>query len=111
MPGRNAAFDSANTSNYQEGIRYSPDSYRDLCCNCNNGPECGYGSASVRPVFFCEQFDAFVPPPSVSSRPSTEPTRPKEHTGRSGLCANCQNAETCTFSQTAGGVWHCEEYL
>lgn len=109
MPTRNAYFDTADTSSYPEGLRHRSDSHRDLCCNCNNGPECGYGS-SRRPVFFCEQFDAFVPPPPVSSRPSTEPARPQKSTGRAGLCVNCENAETCTFSQAAGGVWHCEEY-
>ena len=27
-----------------------------------------------------------------------------------GLCATCDNRNTCTFPKPPGGVWHCEEF-
>ena len=86
--------------------------YRDLCSNCNHAEACGGRSGPKRPIFFCEQFDVFVPVPT-SEPAHAVPTQPPERqntSGRTGLCMNCDNAETCTLPKPEGGIWHCEEY-
>lgn len=86
--------------------------YRDLCSNCNHAEACGGRSRPRRPIFFCEEFDVFVPVPA-SQPAQAVPTRPPERqntSGRTGLCMNCDNAGTCTSPKPEGGVWHCEEY-
>ena len=86
--------------------------YRDLCSNCNHAEACDGQTAPRRPIFFCEEFDVFVPVP-VSPLTQAMPTQPPERqntSGRTGLCMNCDSAETCTLSKPEGGVWHCEEY-
>ena len=86
--------------------------YRDLCSNCNHAEACGGRSSPRRPIFFCEEFDVFVPvpiSPPVRSLP-TQPNKRQSTNEHTGLCMNCDNAETCTLPKPEGGIWHCEEY-
>jgi len=86
--------------------------YRDLCSTCNHVKACGGRSTPERPIFFCEQFDTFVPVP-VQKAPRVSPARPKKRRAanrRKGLCTTCENAEGCSLPASDGGVWHCEEY-
>jgi hypothetical protein len=89
-----------------------------LCSTCNNAPGCYYNK-SRGPALFCELFDDYTPPASLSVRtattvpaePSAEP-RVAEESGRKhiGLCENCRHQQTCGHPKPLGGVWHCEDY-
>jgi len=86
--------------------------YRDLCSNCNHAKACGGRSSPKRPIFFCEEFDVFVPVPASERARAVpmQPTRRQSTNEPTGLCMNCDDAETCTLPKPEGGVWHCEEY-
>ena len=89
-----------------------PGEHRDLCWTCNHGPNCMNRGTADKPVFYCEEFDAYIPPSSISLE-SASRTNSNGKTGASkceGLCFNCGNRETCTMRGLEGGVWHCEEY-
>jgi hypothetical protein len=68
-------------------------------------------------VWHCEEFSAYTPPEVRNRKPNGRrllgtnpgPTAVKPN-HLLGLCANCENWETCTFPRSEGGVWHCEEY-
>ena len=92
--------------------------YRDLCVTCNNAPICTSRKDFKRPVYFCEEFDDYVPPKkgvrvqkSASSPEHACKSPAGEISGQHlGLCLNCAHHETCTYPRPAGGIWHCEEY-
>ena len=86
--------------------------YRDLCCTCNHADECDRPSTPERPIFFCEMFEAYVPV-EAQAPPSRAPREPPGKPGApeyKGLCANCENRDTCVLPRPDGGVWHCQEY-
>ncbi len=104
--------DPANVPVRTEGDSEVSGLYRDLCSNCNHAEACDGRNRARRPIFFCEEFDVFVPVPA-SELTQAMPTQPSERqntNGCTGLCMNCDNAETCTSPKPEGGVWHCEEY-
>jgi hypothetical protein len=70
---------------------------------------CESRGTSLRPVFYCEEFDACVPV-AADSAPWT-PTRetPRNYRGV-GLCADCGTRETCAVPKPEGGIWTCEAY-
>ena len=85
--------------------------HRDLCSTCNHAPACSNRGTPDSPMFFCEEFDAYVPVTvDAGSRPAPAGTAIRESQKHKGLCANCENRETCTMPRPEGGVWHCEEY-
>ena len=100
----------------QRGTRARPvhscssfQAYADLCTTCNHAATCQNRGTSLRPVFYCEEFDAYVPV-AADSAPWT-PTRetPRDYRGI-GLCADCENRETCNVPKPEGGIWICEAY-
>ncbi len=112
MSTKDLSPDPANIPLYAQERFGASGQYRDLCSNCNHAEECSSRSSSRRPIFFCEEFDVFVPVPA-SRLAQAAPTQPPERqntSGRTGLCVNCDNAETCTLPKPEGGIWHCEEY-
>ena len=86
--------------------------HRDLCWTCNHRPTCVNRGTAERPVFYCEEFDAYIPVSQVSlGSASPAGSNGKKRSGQyEGLCCNCENRETCTIRDPEGGVWHCEEY-
>ena len=84
--------------------------HRDLCSTCSHTESCGNRSTPQRPMFFCELFEVFVPPPPAAPAAAREPASPKDAGEYKGLCVNCENADTCPAAQSEGGVWHCQEY-
>jgi len=85
--------------------------YRDLCSTCNYGPACGNHSIPEKPVFYCEEFDTYVPvKPKKKPVPASAATKMTDSDKYKGLCCNCENRETCVFPKCEGGIWHCEEY-
>ena len=86
--------------------------HRDLCWTCNHHPRCINRGTVEQPVFYCEEFDAYIPVSRVflgsASRASSNG---KKGSGQyRGLCSNCEERKTCTMRDLEGGVWHCEEY-
>ena len=85
--------------------------YRTLCSTCNHAPTCGNHSTPENPVFYCEEFDAYVPmTPPKSSVSVSAPTEMIDSDKYKGLCSNCENREACMLPKPEGGIWHCEEY-
>lgn len=93
--------------------------HRGLCSACRNDPTCTYPRDPGRPVVQCLDFEGYVaaPPKATGgngSRPDNSRVRStmeEKYSGKyMGLCRNCENRGTCTFSKPEGGVWHCEEY-
>ena len=93
-----------------------------ICVTCNNRPECLSFQNSLRagrPIWYCEEFDDFVPgmkSDSVNIKKKNSFKKPDYNKdiipGRTmGLCINCENRKTCMLPSPAGGIWHCEEYI
>lgn len=82
----------------------------DLCSTCNHSDICVRLKTLIRPIWFCEEFDDYIPP---LKKISSQDTLKTEDTGCDkllGLCCNCSNKNRCTLNKPSGGVWHCEEY-
>jgi hypothetical protein len=82
-----------------------------LCGLCVTAATCQYRRPADQPVSFCEEFDGGQPvartQPLRQVRAATiesEPALPP------GLCRQCDNRQSCSFTKPEGGVWHCEEY-
>ncbi|MCK4763720.1 MAG: hypothetical protein KAW12_16080 [Candidatus Aminicenantes bacterium] len=93
--------------------------YNDLCSTCNHGKICVSKKSRQGAVWFCEEFDNFVPLKTRTvSGSEFRLIPPWKNPGTvainsapvKGLCINCENCSTCNFTKPAGGVWHCEEY-
>jgi hypothetical protein len=112
MPAANSSPDPSCIVPYAGADTSAARPYRDLCSTCNHKKACGDRSTPERPILFCEQFDAFVSASTaevVRAVPAL-PKKPLAAGRRNGLCANCENAESCTAPTAEGGIWHCEEY-
>jgi hypothetical protein len=70
---------------------------------------CVLYSNGERPAWFCEEFVAAgAPPRPARAEPAREAAPEKRK--HLGLCANCEDRDTCTFPRPEGGVWRCNEY-
>jgi hypothetical protein len=112
MPAKRPVPDPESIPRYTLGRADASRPYRDLCSTCNHAKVCGGRSTPERPIFFCEEFEAFVPLPAaeLAIAVPTQPAKRQSAGERAGLCMNCDNAETCSSPKPEGGVWHCEEY-
>ncbi len=85
-----------------------------ICSNCNNEADCKYLENCDQPVFHCDQYDGYAPPPKKRGKVSGQRSQTKPVNEESfpykGLCRDCENRKTCTFPKPEGGVWHCDEY-
>lgn len=83
-----------------------------ICTTCNHAPECVNLKAAGRPIWYCDQFDAFVPAGSHSVRTKDLSPAPVMATngGHEGLCQNCEHRQTCINRVPGQAVWECEEY-
>ena len=104
-------------SSKEENIMADIIEYNDLCTTCNHGPTCVRRRHHGKPVLYCEEFDDYQPSPEKPLRsfadygPAEKLETSKLTSARSmGLCAFCENQDTCENANKNGGVWHCEEY-
>ena len=106
----------------------SKNGYRGLCSTCEGRATCTYPHYGDRPTLFCEEFDGLAANlaadaastgrfswggegrVSVVAQEHRVEVRRKQSRYK-GLCATCENQETCTFPKSADGVWHCEEFV
>ena len=83
-----------------------------ICVTCNYLKDCLHRLNNGQVIWFCEQFDDFVPPkPRKLANPSRTTHNPHNPDGYMGLCVNCEHRAECIHAKTPGGIWHCEEYL
>ena len=89
-----------------------------LCSTCNDMKICVSKKTWKGPVFFCEEFNDYVPSEIDGKKPEATPSVSEDSASRGegvaarrlGLCVNCLHIESCTFPIVESGVWHCEEY-
>ena len=90
-----------------------------ICSTCNHIDDCYHRLHDGMVIWFCEQFDDYVPqnPQTVNrfgaSRVPTmskAPTTPGNQEVVRGLCVNCEHRMVCVLARTPGGIWHCDEY-
>ena len=82
-----------------------------ICSTCNNIEDCLHRIGNGMVIWFCEQFDDFVPQKPQSVPQMSEPLVETDSQELfRGLCVNCEVRIVCQHSQTPGGIWHCEEY-
>jgi hypothetical protein len=89
-----------------------------MCAACRWGSACTFPHHPELPVRLCDEFDPCDILPEADRRTLScqEETLPgsalsdQETDGPRGLCADCGNRQTCTFTRLEGGVWQCEEY-
>lgn len=84
----------------------------DVCAACKHDPGCIYEPLASGTVLECEQFEMGIG--ETAARPPSRGRGVSGHAldgnGYAGLCANCENRETCIYPKPEGGVWRCEEY-
>lgn len=112
---------SGNQNTTDEIARPAPHEtqYGGLCMTCVHSSTCSFQRSEDHPVMSCEEFDDGGgrptgiaraddhPVPNAQSRVTDATHEPPVYTG---LCATCDNRETCTFPKPEGGIWHCEEF-
>jgi len=89
-----------------------------LCSTCNFSQTCVQLKHKGQPVWYCEEFDNYVPLVSKISDRDTLPTeadttaiaKDKLHEFK-GLCLNCESREVCAFAKSESIIWQCNEYV
>lgn len=97
----------------KENLKKKSKANRGLCLTCNNAPTCiFYQRNGSRIVWYCELFDDYVPVQELQKPEKKVESKTEEKSkGKfKGLCVNCEDRDTCTFTKPEGGIWHCEEY-
>lgn len=93
--------------------------YAGLCMTCVHSSTCAFPRRKDQPVLSCEEFDDRVEgsaettgadDPLVRESQARVTDVTHEPHGHTGLCATCDNRETCTYPKPEGGIWHCEEF-
>jgi len=89
------------------------DVINDICTTCNHYQICSNRRDRKRPIWFCEEFDDYVPVKEIKLETDYKASFKKvnkETQQFKGLCSNCENRKTCKLQKPNGGIWHCEEY-
>lgn len=91
--------------------------YNDLCVSCNSMSLCTRRKNLVRPVWFCEEYDDFMPPvnnkvktAAKAKSKSAQSNKIENSDKYKGICFNCLNRKICCYANTERIIWHCEEY-
>ena len=101
---------------YKEGGKKMYTKSVSICSTCNNAGYCIQNKKNLGPVFYCEEFDDYIP---VKPKSAKVYQRKKETFESSygmeikkllGLCSNCDYVQSCTHIIPEGGIWHCEDY-
>ncbi len=97
------------------------DTLQGICITCNDGPTCVRRKAHGKAVWYCEEFDDYLPPPvktiagdSALMPDSNFVRSPKEEiesAKNTGLCVNCDARKECSFSKPGSEIWQCNEYI
>ncbi len=94
--------------------------YNGLCITCNYGPTCVRRQHHGKPVWYCEEFDDYMPSPSKAVISNSilmpdisldKPQVKEESAEYSGLCVNCDNRRICALLKPESEVLQCNEYI
>lgn len=83
--------------------------FKDLCWNCNDAVLCLERTTLRRPVWFCEQFDSYVPV-ACAERARPAASRPPQNALAKGICTTCACQSDCQAVRTGQEIWFCENY-
>ncbi len=81
-----------------------------LCGGCLHEENCINRGTALKPVLECNEFECGRPQTMDSAESLPKITSVREITSYKGLCATCENNETCMYADMVTGVWNCEEY-
>ncbi len=98
----------ANLTNERDGKTIKADS---LCATCNNVAICVYNGQANQPVIFCEEFEASDAPQIRLYGVGEAVAEKSIEINKIGLCVNCDNIATCSYSKANEEVVYCEEYV
>ena len=96
------------------------DTIKDICTTCSDGLTCVRRKSHGQPVWYCEEFDDYVPP-SIKTFRGNSVLMPGNHLfkdrkaeqdmdKRSGVCINCRTRNECSFFELGSDIWQCNEY-
>lgn len=85
-----------------------------LCSSCNNSAQCVFRKKRGCDAIYCETFDnlngGHAPRHGEIILEDLTASGGSAQITILGLCANCENHQTCHLTRPEEGVWHCEEY-
>lgn len=93
--------------------------YGGICATCENNTTCTFLRDPSQPVMQCEEHvlvstektTITVQGAAISLRSVKDGIiNDASNVKNKGLCPNCKNLKTCTYSKPETGVWFCEEY-
>ncbi|MCX6826174.1 MAG: hypothetical protein NTV06_02735 [candidate division Zixibacteria bacterium] len=94
--------------------------FYELCSTCDNTTVCVYREAQSGAVLQCEEYsqiassvDSLSQDQALRFSQRREPVNIEtiDRLALKGLCINCEEKGSCTFSRPDEDIWHCEEYL
>ena len=82
---------------------------KSICTTCIHTGHCMYQRQNGGVINSCDEFEPMM---TISRKNEILPKDRIESIERKykGLCANCENRNTCMFADSVSGIWHCEEY-
>lgn len=83
--------------------------YKGICITCRFADTCVNLAKAAEPVWRCEEFE--VEPYKPVTKYYGEKCDENNCDVYIGLCADCENRNSCMYEKPEGGIWHCEEYL
>lgn len=82
-----------------------------LCATCNDVAICAYNGQANQPVIFCEEFESSDAPQIRLYGVGEAVAEIPVEINKTGLCLNCDNIASCSYSKANEEVVHCEEYV
>jgi len=84
----------------------------ELCVTCIHQKDCVFAGKGKKPVMQCEEFDFMnkdihINSENILQNENLEAVYVQQF---KGLCATCENRDSCVLKKSEAGVWHCEEY-
>jgi len=86
-----------------------------LCASCRYAETCRYLEKSEQIIFQCDEYEGYEEKDSGKTKSIPEDSQIDKQQDQKdsryiGLCASCENRDSCPYIPAEGGVWHCEEY-
>jgi hypothetical protein len=86
-----------------------------ICCTCNYSPDCVYLKAAGQPIWYCDQFDTYVPRREISllevlGEAEASAARTVTADPQAGLCSDCGARTDCVNRVPGVKKIFCEGY-
>ena len=81
-----------------------------ICSTCLHSGHCQFQRDSRKPIYDCNEFELPIPEQDGVVLDSTVEKAGGTIGRMVGLCANCENRNTCMSADTVTGIWYCEDY-